>query len=152
MSSDLTRPRNPRVMWLYRQETIKKSYHPAKFGGHRHCGGDMFLVCHVILVFIGLIEMEISIRISILTWITWKKLNSRFRSDARFLRSEILIYNSDIPHTAGRKKRRRTQATAKRFAFYANTIKHTMTNTKPYLVLHTKYVRIQDNTWIKNLV
>ena len=26
------------------------SYHPAKFGGHKHCGsGDMFLNCHVIL-------------------------------------------------------------------------------------------------------
>ena len=29
---------------------MKKSYHPAKFGGHRHCGtvDIMFLVCYMI--------------------------------------------------------------------------------------------------------
>ena len=38
-------------MWPYRQEPIKVSYHPAKFGGHRHYGsGDiMIFVGHVIL-------------------------------------------------------------------------------------------------------
>ena len=36
-------------MGLYGQETIKVSYHPAKFGVHRHSGsGDIiFLVCQV---------------------------------------------------------------------------------------------------------
>ena len=95
-------------MWLYGQEVIKISYHPAKFGGHRHSGsGDaMCLVCQVIfmydvtstcliiliwvkscrciwlpnLVIIGLIEIEKSILIPILTWIRWKKLNSPSRS------------------------------------------------------------------------
>ena len=49
-SCDLARPRDQNVIWLYRREPIKVSYHPAKFGGHRHCGsGDiMILVCHVI--------------------------------------------------------------------------------------------------------
>ena len=38
-------------MWFYRQESIKVSYHPAKFGGHRHCGSEniMVLMCHVLL-------------------------------------------------------------------------------------------------------
>ena len=42
----------------------------------------------------------------------------------RFSKSRIPIYNSEVPDTAGRKTRRgrRTQAIAKRFAFYANTI------------------------------
>ena len=32
-------------MWLYRQEPITVSHHPAKFGGHRHCGsGDIILL------------------------------------------------------------------------------------------------------------
>ena len=26
-------------MWLYGQESIKVSYHPAKFGGYKHLGG-----------------------------------------------------------------------------------------------------------------
>ena len=37
-------------MWLYGQEHIKVNYHPAKFGGHKHCGSeDMIWVCHVVL-------------------------------------------------------------------------------------------------------
>ena len=46
----------------------------------------------------------------------------------RFLKSGIPIYNSEVPHTAGRKtrrrkrKRRRTQVTAKCYAFHANAI------------------------------
>ena len=45
---------------------------------------------------------------------------------ARFLKSEIPIYNSEVPCTSGRKTRKRrrgTQATAKCFALYANTKK-----------------------------
>ena len=46
----LAKLRDQRVMWLFGQEPIKLSYHPAKLGGHRHSGSqDMFLVCHVIL-------------------------------------------------------------------------------------------------------
>ena len=38
-------------MWFNRQEPIKVSYHPAKFGEQRHCGGGniIILVCYVIL-------------------------------------------------------------------------------------------------------
>ena len=40
---------------------------------------------------------------------------------ARFLKSGIPIDNPDVPDTAGRKTTtRRTKATTKRFAFYAN--------------------------------
>ena len=37
-------------MLLYRQESFKVGFHPAKFGGHRHSdsGDIMLLVCHVI--------------------------------------------------------------------------------------------------------
>ena len=43
LSRDLTRSRDQRVMWLYWQEPIKVSYHPAKFGGHWHSSsGDVF--------------------------------------------------------------------------------------------------------------
>ena len=40
-----------RAILLYRLEPIEVSYHPAKFGGHSHCGsvGIIILVCHVIL-------------------------------------------------------------------------------------------------------
>ena len=45
---------------------------------------------------------------------------------AIFLKSGIPIYNSKVPDTAGRKTRRRrgrrTQATARRYAFHGNTI------------------------------
>ena len=34
------------TLWV---ESLKASYHPVRFCGHRHCGsGDMFLVCHVV--------------------------------------------------------------------------------------------------------
>ena len=39
-----------------------------------------------------------------------------------FLKSGIPIYNFEIPDTAGRKIRSRTQGIAKRFAFHANAI------------------------------
>ena len=58
---------------------------------------------------------------SILTWFT-----ASIRHIARFLKSDILIYNSKILDTAGRKTRRirrRTQAIAKSFAFDANAKK-----------------------------
>ena len=78
------------------------------------------------MVVIGFIEMEISILISILTWIPWKKLNSPLRSAILqdFLKSGIPIYNSEVPDTAGRKTRRRriTQAIAKRFAIHVNAV------------------------------
>ena len=31
-------------MWLYRQEPIKISYHPAKFGGHRNCSSENMMI------------------------------------------------------------------------------------------------------------
>ena len=38
------------VMWIYGQELIKVSCHPAMFGGHRHSGsGVLILVWHTIL-------------------------------------------------------------------------------------------------------
>ena len=50
LSRYLERPLDDRVMWLYRHEVSKVSYHPAMFGGHRHCGSGniMILVCQVI--------------------------------------------------------------------------------------------------------
>ena len=50
-----------------------------------------------------------------------KKIAQNCEIIARFLKSGIPIYNSEIQDTAGRKARR-TQATAKRFAFYTNSI------------------------------
>ena len=32
-----------------RGDIMEVSYHPVRFGGHRHCGDIMTLVCHVIL-------------------------------------------------------------------------------------------------------
>ena len=52
------------------------------------------------------------------------ELTASIRHIARFSKSRIPLYNSEIPDTAGRKtrRRRRTQAIAKRSAFYANAI------------------------------
>ena len=58
---------------------------------------------------------------SILAWFTASVIHI-----ARFLKSEIPIYNSKILDTAGRKTRRirrRTQAIVKSFAFDANVKK-----------------------------
>ena len=64
--------------------------------------------------------MEISILISILTWIPWINVNSPPRSPT--LQDFLSIYNSEVPDTAGRiTRRRRTQVIAKHFAFYANS-------------------------------
>ena len=51
--------------------------------------------------------IEILILIPTLTRIPWKKLNSPPQSPhiAIFLKSGIPIYNSEVPHTAGRKTR-----------------------------------------------
>ena len=63
--------------------------------------------------------MEISILISILH--RYLELTVSIRHIARFLKSGIPIYNSDVPDTAGRKTtRRRTQAIAKRFGFHTS--------------------------------
>ena len=53
------------------------------------------------------------------------ELTSMIRHIARVLKSGIPIYNSKLPDTTGKKtrRRRRTQAVAKRFAFHANVIK-----------------------------
>ena len=78
--------------------------------------------CSTNLEIIGLLKMEISILISILGWISWKKPKQRLnRHIARFLNSEIPIYNSEVPDTTGRKTRRRKpQAIAKCFTFNKN--------------------------------
>ena len=62
--------------------------------------------------------MEISIQISILTWILCKNLNSLPRS---VLKSSIMIYDSEVSDMAGRKTRRaiRTKGIAKCFVFEA---------------------------------
>ena len=93
-SRDIIIPRDQIVMWLYRQEPIKVSCHPAKFGSHRHlvveicfyfvtwswCN-DVTSTCLISLIWvksckctclpnlliIDLVEMEIWILISILT-------------------------------------------------------------------------------------
>ena len=56
------------------------------------------------------------------------ELTASIRHIAIFLKSGILIYNPEVPHTAGRKtkrrmkRRRRTQAIVKRYAFHASAI------------------------------
>ena len=113
---------------------IQLSYHPVKPGGLRHFAVVIqFLVCHVIwhdnitstslpnLILIGLMKMEISILISILKWIPWKKLNSLPQST---IMRHLLIYNSKVLDTGERKMRRgeKTHATAKHYAFNAITV------------------------------
>ena len=47
------------------------------------------------------------------------ELTASVRHSERFSKSEIPIYKSKVPETAGRKtRRRRTQAIAKHYAFY----------------------------------
>ena len=40
-----------KIIWLCGYKLIEVSYHPAKFGGHRHSGSRdiMIFVCHVTL-------------------------------------------------------------------------------------------------------
>ena len=49
------------------------------------------------------------------------ELTASFHYIARFLKSRIPFYNSEVSDTAGRKmRRRRTQSIAKCFAFHEN--------------------------------
>ena len=76
----------------------------AKFGGHRsYRNGD-------ISSYIDTLEKA--------------ELTASIRHITRFLKSRIPIYISQVPDSAGRKTRRRgrTQAIEKRFAFHANSI------------------------------
>ena len=76
----------------------------AKFGDHRSCrNGDIDSYINSYMDTLEKTEFAASIQ-----------------HIARFLKSGIPIYISEDPDTAGRKTRRRTQAIAKRFAFYAN--------------------------------
>ena len=66
-------------------------------------------------------------------------LTTSIRHIARFLKSGIPIYNSKLPHTAGRKtRRRRTKAIEKRFAFHANAI---IIKTKNIYLEFSKYAK-----------
>ena len=48
---NLARPCYQRAMRLYWLKPIRKSYHPGRFGGNKHCGSGykMILVCNMIL-------------------------------------------------------------------------------------------------------
>ena len=50
------------------------------------------------------------------------EITPTIRYIARFLKSEIPIFNSAVPDTTARKTRRRTQGIANHFAFHANAI------------------------------
>ena len=95
MSRGLTRSRNQRVKWLYEQKPIKLSYHPAKFLGYRHSGSRdiIFLICHVILTLWGYLENA--------------EFTALILNILILLTSGILIYNSELPNTTGRKTKRR---------------------------------------------
>ena len=54
---------------------------------------------------------------------------------ARFSKSGIPIYNSEVPDTAGRKTRTRTLAIAKHFAFQVNAKKFSSLAIKSLLLL-----------------
>ena len=72
---------------------------------------------------IGLIEMVISILLSVLTWTSWKELNSALLSDIFFffLKSRIPIYNYKVTDTIDRRTARiRIQAIAKPYTFHTN--------------------------------
>ena len=60
------------------------------------------------------------------------KLTASIRYIERFSKSGIPIYNSEVPDEAGRKtrRRRRTQAIEKRYAFQVNAIKVKIQNSK----------------------
>ena len=80
----------------------------AKFGGHRsYRNGDMNYYINSFII-----TSEIP------------ELSASFRHTERFFKSEILIYNSQVLDTAGRKMRlsRKTQAIAKPYAFHASAI------------------------------
>ena len=62
---------------------------------------------------------------------------------AKFLKSGIRIYNSEVPDTAGRKTRRKSQAIAKRYAFGANAMKSL--ERRPCLPLFSAFMNQQPN-------
>ena len=79
-------------------------YLPAKFGSHRsHGNGDKNYDMYTL---------------------EKAELTASIRDIERFLESGLPIYNSEVPDTAGRKtrRRRRTHAIAKLYAFHANAI------------------------------
>ena len=43
-SRDLARPRNEKVIWQNKQERIKLSYYPAKFGVCRYSGSENIVI------------------------------------------------------------------------------------------------------------
>ena len=62
-----------------------------------------------------------------------------------FSKSEIPIYNSEAPDTAGRKtRRRRKQAIVKRYAFHANTINKAHEETFPNVLLISGPLALAD--------
>ena len=78
----------------------------AKFGGHRS-------------------DRNVDIN-SYMDTLEKAELTASIRHIARFVKSGIPIYNSEVPDTADRKtRRRRTRAVAKRFAFHTNAINTT---------------------------
>ena len=85
-------------------------YLPAKFSGH-HFYGNGDINSYINFYMNTLEEAE---------------LIALIRHIEIFLTSRILIYNSQVPNTEGRKTRirRRTQAIAKRYVFHAYAIKN----------------------------
>ena len=84
-------------------------YRPATFGGHSpYRNGDINCYINSYMDILKKAELITSIR-----------------HIARFLKSEILIYNPEVLDTTGRKtkrgSRRKTQAIAKRCVFHAKT-------------------------------
>ena len=73
------------------------------------------------------------------------EITASTRHIARFLKSGIPIYNSEVPDTTGRKtrRRRRTQTIAKCFVFHANTIITQMLYYKTFkkITSYSKYNR-----------
>ena len=61
------------------------------------------------------------------------EVTASIRHAVTFLKLGIPIYNSEIPDTAGRRARRTTQTTAKRYAFHENAKKNT--NRKIYFLI-----------------
>ena len=64
------------------------------------------------------------------------ELNASIRHIARFLKSGIPIYKSEVTDTAGRKTRRRgrTQAIAKRFVFHVNAKRRVNTSSRDQIL------------------
>ena len=116
------------------RSTIKLSYNTSKFGSHGHSdSGDMvFLVCHMISQdhVTSLESNPVDVRpakfgnhrkirnIDINSYIKSymetlenAELTTLILHNARFFKSRIPIYKSEVPDTAGRKTRRRRRRT-----------------------------------------